>query len=102
MHNEFKRLDKPHKIMKNLIRAIIGLCPSREMDALKAVKNEIIKNESGSKFDKREMTINDILEHDIKFTSMMIIYKIYYSNKENFIFETAIDVISKMMRKKKL
>lgn len=47
------------------------------------------------------MTINDILEHDIRFASMVIGYRIYYSSRKNFVSGTAIYVAYEMMRENK-
>lgn len=68
---------------------------------MKAAKNDIVTNATRSRFDKREMTINDILEHDIKFASMVFGYKIYYSSRENFIYGTTIYAAYEMMRENK-
>lgn len=101
VHNEFIWLDKAHNITKFVIQALIGLCAFRELMSLKAVKNDVVNNAIRSKFDKWVMTIKDILEYDIRFASMVIGYKIYYSNKENSFFSTTIYDAYEMMRKNK-
>lgn len=65
------------------------------------MKNEIVINATGSKFDKWEMTINNTLEHDIRFASMVIGYKIYFSSKENYVFCTIIYTAYELMRETK-
>lgn len=62
------------------------------------MKNDIVINIIGSKFDKHAMKINDILENDIRFAEMVIGYNIYYSSKENSFSSTAIYVAYEMMR----
>lgn len=76
MHDEFMWLNKSFKITKNAIRVVIGLCSTSDLPTLKVVKNQIVTNATESKFDQRAMTINDILEHDVKFDSMVIGYKV--------------------------
>lgn len=61
---------------KNSIRVVTSLHSSRQLPSLKAVKNEIVTNATESKFNKRAMTINDILEYDVSFSSMVIGYKV--------------------------
>lgn len=55
----------------------------------------------GSKFDRRAMTINDILEYDVKFASMVIGYRIYYSNRDNFVSKIAIYVVYEIIKENK-
>lgn len=52
---------------------------------------------TGSKFDSKVMTINEILEHDVKFASMMVGYKVYHSSRHNSISETTIYSIYQML-----
>lgn len=54
-----------------------------------------------SKFDKWAMTINDILEQDFRFASMVIGYKIYFSSRENYVSGTSIYIAYEMMRENK-
>jgi len=44
------------------------------------------------------MTINDIIELNVKFASMVIGYKIYHLRRENFISGTTIYVAYKMLK----
>lgn len=91
-------LNKPHNITKYVIKVVTGLCSSIDLPSLKVAKNDIVTNATGSKFDKSVMTTNDILEHDINLASIVVRYKIHYSNRENFIFRTTIYVAYEMMR----
>lgn len=96
MHDEFIWLNEPFKISNNANRVIISLCSSNDLLTLKYVKNQIVIDTTGSKFD-RAMTINDILEHDVRFDSMVIGYKSYNSNKENSVSEIAIYAVYEMI-----
>lgn len=91
-------LSNSFKITKNSIRAIISLCSFGDFPMLKFVKNQLVTNTIGSKFDKKEMTINYILGYDVKFASMVIGYKIYHSSGENSIFDTAIYAAHEMVK----
>lgn len=78
-----------------------GLCSSGDFSTLKSVKNQLITDTTSSKFDKRAMTINDILMHDIKFASMVIEYMIYHSSYKNFVSGTAIYAAYEMIKENK-
>lgn len=101
VHDEFVWLDKLHKISKGVIPAIKGLCEYSQLQSLKATKNDVVTNKTDSKFDGRVMTIDDILENDIRFASMVIGYKIYYSRKINSIFGIAIYATHEMLKENK-
>lgn len=47
------------------------------------------------------MTINDVIEPDIKFSSMFIGYKIYFSSQENFVSDTTIYASYHMVKENK-
>lgn len=101
MHDEFMWLNKPFKITKNAIRVITGLYSFGDIPKLKSMKNQIVTDTTSSKFDRRAMTINDILEHDVRFSSMMTRYKIYSSSRENSVSSTAIYATYEMVKEKK-
>lgn len=71
MHDEFMWLDKPHKITKTKIKAVTYLNSTGEVLGLRNVKTKTVMEVTHSQFDKREMTINDIIEYDIRFASMV-------------------------------
>lgn len=93
-------LDKMHKITKDVIQVIIGLCASGQLLSLKIAKNDIT-NASGLKFDRRVTNIDDIFKDDVQFASMVIGYKIYYSSTINFVSSTSIYATYEMPRKDK-
>lgn len=81
---------KPFNITNNAIRVVTGLCSSSDLPTLKFMKNQLVTNTIGSRFDKGEIMINDILEYDVIFSSMVIGYKIYHSRQENSVFGNTI------------
>lgn len=90
MHDEFMWLDKPHNITKSAIKAVTCLSSVGEIPALRNVKNQMVIKATGYQFDKRLMTINDIIEQDVRFASMVMGYKIYHSSRDNLISDTTI------------
>lgn len=65
------------------------------------VKNQMVTDAIGSKFDKRDMTINDIIELDVNFSFMVVEYKVCHSSWENYVFGTAIHVAYQMVKEYK-
>ncbi|XP_059067907.1 uncharacterized protein LOC131858628 [Cryptomeria japonica] len=47
------------------------------------------------------MTVNDIVENDVRFASMLVGYKVYQSNKKNLVFGTAIFTAYQMLKENK-
>lgn len=94
-------LNQPFKITKDLIIIVIGLRSSSGLPVLWSVKNQMVTNATGSKFDKRDMTTNDIVELDVKFSSMLVGYKVYQSIDENLVSSTTIYVAYQMIKENK-
>lgn len=67
MHDEFIWLDRPHKITKQAIHVVTFLAETGDVPSLRKVSNDTIVATTGSKFDSRAMTVNDILENNVKF-----------------------------------
>lgn len=67
----------PHKITKQEIQVVTHLNEIGEVPILIKVSNNTVIATTSSKFNRRVMTINDILEHDVKFVSMVVGYKVY-------------------------
>lgn len=91
-------LDRPHKITKEVIRAIIGLAKTGDVPSLRKVSNDTVIATTGSKFDRRAMTINDILENNVNFASMVAVYKVYQSSRYNSVSGTAIYSAYQMLK----
>lgn len=77
------------------------LSASGEVPSLRKISNNTVVAAIGSQFDNREMTIHDILEHDVKFASMVVGYKVYQSSKQNFVFGTTIYTTYQMLKEDK-
>lgn len=97
VHDEFTWLDRPYKITKQVIHAVTCHQTSGKPN-LRKVMNPTVTKLTGAQFDNRSMTINNILDHDVKFASMIIGYKVYQSSKLNFVFATMICVAYQMVK----
>lgn len=69
---------------------MIGLEDTSDVPSLKKVSNDTVIATIGSKFDSRAMSINKVLENDVKFASMVVSKKVYQSNRYNSISGTTI------------
>lgn len=98
MHDEFIWLDNPHKITKKGIHVVTGLAQIDVVPSLRKVSNDTVIISTGSKFDSRAMTIKYILENDVKFSSMVVGYKVYQPSRYNSIFGTAIYSTYEMLK----
>lgn len=90
-------LNQPFKITREAISIVTGLNSSSGFPKLKVVKNQTITEATSSIFNKRAMTINDIIELGVRFSSMVIRYKTYHSNWDNFVSGTLIYVAYQMI-----
>lgn len=91
-------LDLPHIINKDEIMVVTGLCSTGLVPTLKAVKNDVMMKLIKENFDKCTLMVNDIDELTLKYASMMVGYSIFYTNRENFVFTTAIHTAHKMVK----
>lgn len=98
VHDEFIWLDKPYKITKQAIHAVTFLNQTSGKPNLRKVMNPTITKLTDSQFDIRSMMIDDILEHDVKFSSMIIGYKFYQSSILNSISSTMIYITYQMVK----
>lgn len=53
-----------------------GIDKTSEVPSLRKVLNDTVIATTSSKFDSRSMTINYLMENDVKFTSMIVGYKV--------------------------
>lgn len=90
IHDKFMWLDMSHMITKQVIKVVTDLYSKGPIPILKAIKNEIVMKLTGVKFDKHALTVKDIDDSIVKYASMMIGYKIFYTNRENCIAATTI------------
>lgn len=98
VHGEFIWLDRPHKITKNVIRAITDLPQvGQRLDKKKISNNEVTKL-TGATFDNRSMRISTIRDKDVQFASMVIGYKVNQSNRLNYVSSSYIYCVHKMIK----
>lgn len=69
-----------------------------EKPRLHKVTNPTINKLIGIEFDGRLMKINTIRDDDVRFVSMVIVYKVYQLNILNLVFDTAIHVAYRMVK----
>jgi hypothetical protein len=81
IHEKFMWLDIPHIIKKDSIRVVIGLCSIRLVMALKEVKKEVVMKLINEKFDNFSLIVNNIDDPIVKYSSIILCYKILYTKK---------------------
>lgn len=86
-------------INKEVIREVTGLCDTEPVLVLKFLNNKDVMEMRRATFNQRALTVNNIRNLAIKYVVMVIGYKIYYTNKENFVFATIIHVAHEMLEK---
>lgn len=101
IHDEFLRLDKPYKITKKDIQEVTCLNAIGEVLALWNVMNTTILQVTGSKHDNREIKISDIVEFNVRFSSMVTGYMVYQYYRQNSVSGTAIYASYQMLKEKK-
>lgn len=74
------------------------LSETDEVPNLRKVSNNIVAATTDSKFDNREMTINDILQHDVTFASMVVGYKVYQTSRQNSVSGSTIYTTYQMLK----
>lgn len=97
VHNEFIWLDIPYMIMKEAIQDVTGL-PRVGQELSKKISNTKVKKLIGVTSDSRSMRVSTITNSNIKFTSMIIGYKVTQSNHLNSIANSCIHVAHQMLR----
>lgn len=83
-------LDRPHIITKEVIHAVTGFCSTDEVPLLRSVPKNDVEKLTRLKWDGRAMTVNNINYPAMKYASMVIGYRIYYSSGMNNIPTTTI------------
>lgn len=61
----------------------------------------MVTKATGSQFDNRSMTIHDIVEYDVWFVSMVMVYKLYQSDRDNSVSGTTIYVSYQILKEDK-
>lgn len=98
IHDEFIQLEKPHNITKQAIQAVTCLSATGEIPSLRKVQNTTVAVVTGSQYVNQSMTISDIVEHDVRFTSMVVGYKVYQSSMHNSVSSTTIFTAYQMLK----
>lgn len=97
IHDQFMWLDRPHKISKEAIHTVTRLCATGEVPLLRYVPKNDVEKLTRSKWDGRAMTVNNISDPTVKYASMVIGYRIYYSSKMNNVLVAAIHTAYQMI-----
>lgn len=72
------------------MKAIIGSSDSDEIPKPKSTKNKIVMDLIGATFNKCSLTIDNVRNLTVKYLSMMVINKIYYTKRENYVSATGV------------
>lgn len=67
--------------MKQDIQVVTYFNATSEIHGLRKVQNTTMMVVTGSQYNNWSMRIGDIIEHDVRFSSMVIGYKLYQSSK---------------------
>lgn len=98
IHNQFMWLYRPHKITKEAIHVVTKLWATGEVPLLRTIPKDDVNRLTKSKWDGHAMTMNDIDDLAMKFASMVIDYKVYYSRRINRIPRVAIHTTYRMLK----
>jgi hypothetical protein len=99
LHDKFLWIEKLGLITKEVRREITRLHATGLVPVFKSVKNKDVMELTRATFDQRDITMNTIENPIVRYAYMVIRYKIYYSNKENFVFSREIHVAYEMVEK---
>lgn len=84
--------------LKKEIQVVKCLSETGEVPGLRKVLNNTMIATTSSKFDNRAITIDDILENDVRFASMLVSYKVYQSSRRNSVSRTLIYSAYQMLK----
>lgn len=86
IHGEFIWLDRPYKITEEVIKNVTYLHKIGSVSGPRCKLSNIELNKlTRATFDGRSMRVDDFRDIDVKFTAMTIGYKVYQSNRLNFV-----------------
>lgn len=84
VHGEFFWLDEIHKITKEDVKAVTGLpTTGKRPDKNKKVSNDLVMNLTGATSDRRSLRVNDVIDINVRFVSMILGYKSTHANGLN-------------------
>lgn len=98
VHDHFMGLDRPHKITKEEIHVVNGLCSTDEVPILRSIPRNNFVELTKSRWDGRAMTINEIDDSTVKFASMIIGFQVYHSSRMNNIHVATIHIAYWMIK----
>lgn len=64
---------------------------------LKYIKNEVVMENTRATYDKRALKVIPIKNPIVRYAAMVIGYKVYFKNRDNFVSTTAINVAHEMV-----
>lgn len=99
IHVEFIQLDQSYKITEEVIKNVtclhkVGGVPDPRCNLSNIELNKL----TGDTFDGRSMRVDDVRDIDVKFSAMIIGYKVYQSNRLNFVSGNNILVAHQMVK----
>lgn len=98
VHGEFMWLDSVFKITMEAIRDVTGLpSTSSRPDKKKKIPNKEVMSLTGATFDNRSPRVNDIKDKNVKFSSMVIGYKVGHTNRLNCVSSSCIHSAHEMI-----
>lgn len=80
-HDEYLYLDQPYRITKATIQAATGLWAQGEVTPKKATKNAEVTCLTEAMYDGQSLDITKINNLVLKYATMGIAYKVYYTNR---------------------
>lgn len=80
IYHEFIQLDQPYKITPEAIREVTCLNQIDDKPGLQKDTNPTVNKLISAEFDGRSMRINTIKDDNVKFSAMVIGYKVYQCN----------------------
>lgn len=83
-----------------MMKIVIGLNDSSAILALKVAKNKVVEKLTNATFEGYSLSIRIVMNHVIQYLSMMIGNKIYFTNRDNLILATIVNMASEMVDKK--
>lgn len=84
-----------------MIHEITGLANEGVLPVQEKNLRNLAETITHSKWDKREMIVNDIYLQDVRLVSMLLGYKLFYSSRPNFVSIGVIIMAYKMVKENK-
>lgn len=98
-YDEFVCLEESFQITKNVMNIVTGLNDSGALLTPKAIKNKDVEKLTKATFDGHSMSINIVENVVIQYASLMIGNKIYFTNRDNSISATIVNMAYEMVER---